>query len=129
MKFEIVGKDFLINGEPTKIVSGAVHYFRNLPDTWDDIFAKLVALGCNCVETYCVWNMILPESWMCVPSWKKPRLTAFMPLCVPARIFALSGNLVVCPGGCRTFQIWRFAAGIKPICSAFLPTWKDFLTR
>ena len=57
MKFEIVGKDFIINGEPTKIVSGAVHYFRNLPDTWDDIFAKLVALGCNCVETYCVWNM------------------------------------------------------------------------
>ena len=57
MKFEIVGKDFLIDGKPTKIVSGAVHYFRNLPDTWDDIFAKLVALGCNCVETYCVWNM------------------------------------------------------------------------
>lgn len=49
MKHEIVGKDFLINGEPTKIVSGAVHYFRNLPDTWDDIFAKLVSLGCNCV--------------------------------------------------------------------------------
>lgn len=57
MRFEIVGKDFVIDGTPTKIVSGAVHYFRNLPDTWDDIFAKLVALGCNCVETYCVWNM------------------------------------------------------------------------
>ena len=57
MQFEIAGKDFIINGKPTKIVSGAVHYFRNLPDTWDDIFAKLVALGCNCVETYCVWNM------------------------------------------------------------------------
>ena len=57
MKFEIVGKDFVIDGAPTKIVSGAVHYFRNLPDTWDDIFAKLVSLGCNCVETYCVWNM------------------------------------------------------------------------
>ena len=57
MKFEIVGKDFVIDGKPTKLVSGAVHYFRNLPDTWDDIFEKLVALGCNCVETYCVWNM------------------------------------------------------------------------
>ena len=57
MEFEIRGKDFVLDGEPTKIVSGAVHYFRNLPDTWDDIFAKLVALGCNCVETYCVWNM------------------------------------------------------------------------
>ena len=57
MKFEVIGKDFVIDGQPTKIVSGAVHYFRNLPDTWDDIFFKLVALGCNCVETYCVWNM------------------------------------------------------------------------
>ena len=57
MKFEVIGKDFVIDGQPTKIVSGAVHYFRNLPDTWDDIFCKLVALGCNCVETYCVWNM------------------------------------------------------------------------
>ena len=47
MKFEIEGSDFLIDGKSTKIVSGAVHYFRNLPDTWDDIFAKLVALGCN----------------------------------------------------------------------------------
>jgi beta-galactosidase len=57
MKFEIVGKDFIIDGKPTKLVSGAVHYFRNLPETWDDIFEKLIALGCNCVETYCVWNM------------------------------------------------------------------------
>ena len=57
MKFEIKGKDFLLDGKPFKIISGAVHYFRNLPDSWDDIFDKLVAIGCNCVETYCVWNM------------------------------------------------------------------------
>ena len=57
MKFEIIGKDFLLDGKPFKIISGAVHYFRNMPDAWDDIFEKLVALGCNCVETYCVWNM------------------------------------------------------------------------
>lgn len=57
MTFEIRGKDFLKDGKPVKIVSGAVHYFRNMPDTWPDIFAKLKALGCNCVETYCAWNM------------------------------------------------------------------------
>lgn len=28
-----------------------------MPDTWVDIFEKLRALGCNCVETYCAWNM------------------------------------------------------------------------
>ena len=57
MTFEICGKDFIKDGKPIKIISGAVHYFRNMPDTWSDIFAKLKALGCNCVETYCAWNM------------------------------------------------------------------------
>ncbi len=57
MKFEIQGKHFIADGEPIQIISGAVHYFRNFPDTWDDIFEKMVALGCNAVETYCAWNM------------------------------------------------------------------------
>jgi len=57
MKFEICGKDFLCNGKKTKIISGAVHYFRNMPDTWADIFKKMKAMGLNCVETYCAWNM------------------------------------------------------------------------
>jgi len=57
MKFEIIGNQFVKDGQPIKIMSGAVHYFRNLPGTWEDIFAKLKALGCNCVETYCAWNM------------------------------------------------------------------------
>lgn len=54
MKFEIKDNEFLLDGKEIKIISGAVHYFRNLPDSWDDNFDKLVALGCNCVETYCV---------------------------------------------------------------------------
>lgn len=57
MKFEVKGNQFYKNGKAIKIISGAVHYFRNMPDTWQDIFKKLRALGCNCVETYCVWNM------------------------------------------------------------------------
>ena len=57
MDFKICGKDFYKDGKKIKIISGAVHYFRNMPDTWDDIFSKLRALGCNCVETYCAWNM------------------------------------------------------------------------
>ncbi|MBQ8685546.1 MAG: beta-galactosidase [Clostridia bacterium] len=57
MKFEICGKDFIKDGKRIKIISGAVHYFRNLPDTWDDIFEKMVACGFNTVETYCAWNM------------------------------------------------------------------------
>ena len=57
MLFEVKGNHFLRDGKPIKIISGAVHYFRNMPDTWTDIFKKMKALGCNCVETYCAWNM------------------------------------------------------------------------
>ncbi len=57
MTFEIVKNEFIKDGKPIKLISGAVHYFRNMPDTWEDIFKKLLAMGCNCVETYCAWNM------------------------------------------------------------------------
>ena len=61
MKFEIQGAVFLRDGKPVKLMSGAVHYFRNMPDTWDDIFKKMRAMGLNCVETYCAWNLHEPE--------------------------------------------------------------------
>lgn len=57
MEFKVVGNQFIKDGKPIKLISGAVHYFRNMPDTWRDIFKKLKAMGCNCVETYCAWNM------------------------------------------------------------------------
>ena len=64
MKFEICENQFIRDGKPIKIISGATHYFRNLPDTWDDIFEKMVACGFNTVETYCVWNMHEKERGM-----------------------------------------------------------------
>lgn len=57
MTFTIEKNQFLKDGKPIKLISGAVHYFRNMPDTWEDIFLKMRAMGCNCVETYCAWNM------------------------------------------------------------------------
>ncbi len=57
MKFEISGKNFICDGKEIKIISGAVHYFRNMPCCWSDIFKKMKAMGLNCVETYCAWNM------------------------------------------------------------------------
>jgi len=57
MTFEVRKDKFYRDGKEIKLMSGAVHYFRNMPDTWSDIFKKLRAVGCNCVETYCAWNM------------------------------------------------------------------------
>ena len=58
--FEI--KDtFYLNGEPFKVISGAFHFFRTVPEYWEDRLLKLKAMGCNTVETYIPWNLIEPE--------------------------------------------------------------------
>jgi beta-galactosidase len=59
-RFEI-GKNFLLDGEEFKIISGAIHYFRIVPEYWRDRLEKLKAMGCNTVETYVPWNMHEPR--------------------------------------------------------------------
>lgn len=59
MKF--VGEKILIDGEETLLISGAIHYFRTLPEQWEDRLEKLVAGGFNCVETYVPWNLHEPQ--------------------------------------------------------------------
>ena len=49
--------DFYLNGEKFKLISGAIHYFRVVPEYWRDRLLKLKAMGCNTVETYIAWNM------------------------------------------------------------------------
>lgn len=58
--FEIK-EDFLLNGQPIKIISGAIHYFRMTPSQWEDSLYNLKALGANTVETYIPWNIHEPE--------------------------------------------------------------------
>jgi beta-galactosidase len=52
---------FYLNNEEFKIQSGAFHYFRALPDYWEDILTKIKAAGLNCVETYICWNLHEPK--------------------------------------------------------------------
>jgi len=53
--------DFYLDGEPVKIISGAIHYFRTVPEYWQDRLEKLKAMGCNTVETYVPWNLHEPR--------------------------------------------------------------------
>lgn len=59
MKFEIKD-DFYLDGKPFKIISGAIHYFRTVPEYWRDRLEKLKNMGCNTVETYIPWNFHEP---------------------------------------------------------------------
>ncbi|MGL4373101.1 MAG: glycoside hydrolase family 35 protein [Turicibacter sp.] len=57
MKTVEIREEFLIDGVPTKIISGAIHYFRMVPKHWEHSLFNLKALGCNTVETYVPWNL------------------------------------------------------------------------
>lgn len=59
--FIIDGADFLLNGEKFNIYSGAMHYFRILPEYWEDRLTKMKAAGLNTVETYVPWNLHEPK--------------------------------------------------------------------
>lgn len=48
---------FLMDGKPFRIISGAMHYFRIVPEYWEDRLQKLKACGFNTVETYTCWNL------------------------------------------------------------------------
>ena len=50
-------KNFLLDGEPFTVISGAIHYFRVVPEYWEDRLKKLRACGFNTVETYVAWNL------------------------------------------------------------------------
>ncbi|SDW29443.1 beta-galactosidase [Amycolatopsis xylanica] len=60
-EFVIGEHDFLLDGRPFQILSGALHYFRVHPDLWADRIDKARRMGLNTIETYVAWNAHAPE--------------------------------------------------------------------
>lgn len=60
MTFKIEDK-FYLDDKPFQIISGAIHYFRVVPEYWRDRLEKLKNMGCNTVETYIPWNFHEPK--------------------------------------------------------------------
>ena len=54
---EIKNKKFYMDSKSFDIYSGAMHYFRTVPEYWEDRLTKLKAAGFNTVETYVCWNL------------------------------------------------------------------------
>ncbi|MGG1637425.1 beta-galactosidase [Paenibacillus sp. NRS-1760] len=59
--FNYSGSSFYYNDQPIRLLSGAFHYFRTVPEHWQDRLAKLKACGLNTVETYVPWNLHEPK--------------------------------------------------------------------
>ena len=59
-RFVVGDEDFLLDGRPVRLLSGALHYFRVHEEQWEHRLATLRAMGLNCVETYVPWNLYEP---------------------------------------------------------------------
>jgi beta-galactosidase len=59
-EFTVGESDFLLDGRPVRLLSGALHYFRVHEGHWRHRLAMLRAMGLNCVETYVPWNLHWP---------------------------------------------------------------------
>ncbi len=57
----VSGNQFTLNGQPFRILSGSMHYFRVLRACWRDRLEKMRLFGLNTVETYVAWNMHEPQ--------------------------------------------------------------------
>jgi beta-galactosidase len=53
---EFNSRSFILDGKPTLLLSGAVHYERVLPADWNRTFALMAEMGLNTVQTYVMWN-------------------------------------------------------------------------
>ncbi|MGW7301807.1 glycoside hydrolase family 35 protein [Streptomyces sp. NPDC054829] len=61
-EFTVGDTDFLLDGRPVRLLSGALHYFRVHEAQWGHRLAMLRAMGLNCVETYVPWNWHEPRA-------------------------------------------------------------------
>ncbi|WP_455362510.1 glycoside hydrolase family 35 protein [Streptomyces sp. SYSU K21746] len=52
---------FSLDGEPFRLLSGGLHYFRVHPGQWADRLRKAKLMGLNTVETYVPWNLHQPR--------------------------------------------------------------------
>ena len=57
----IRGDAFVQNGRPVRLLSGAMHYFRVVPEYWRDRLLKMKEMGLNTLETYVAWNRHEPR--------------------------------------------------------------------
>eukprot|EP00117_Sycon_ciliatum_P035524 scpid37376/ scgid1836/ Beta-galactosidase-1-like protein 2 len=61
LTFSDSGSTFLLRGKPLRILSGEMHYFRVVPQYWQDRLLRLRAAGLNTVSTYVPWNLHEPR--------------------------------------------------------------------
>lgn len=57
-KFEARDQQFFIDGQPTLLLAGEMHFGRVQPEDWDTRLKQAKAMGLNAVSFYLFWNTV-----------------------------------------------------------------------
>jgi len=60
-KFEARDHQFFIDGQPTMLISGEMHFGRVLPEDWETRIKQAKAMGLNTISFYLFWNQVEPK--------------------------------------------------------------------
>jgi beta-galactosidase len=60
-RFETRDHQFFLDGQPTMLVTGEMHFGRVLPEDWDQRIKQAKAMGLNAVSFYLFWNQVEPK--------------------------------------------------------------------
>jgi hypothetical protein len=125
---------FLINGQPTPLISGAVHYFRIPPELWPDRLRKAKQGGLTAIETYVAWNFHESEKGKFDFTAARD-LNQFLTLCEAENLFVIlrPGPYICAESNFGGFPAWLGQEpGVKfrtfnPVYLKFVDRWFDAL--
>ncbi|KAJ1659049.1 hypothetical protein IWQ61_001816 [Dispira simplex] len=115
-----------INGKPTLMMAGCIHYPRSTPDMWPSLMEKSKAAGINVIETYVFWNHheIEPGVWDFQTGNRN--LPLFLKL---AREHGLYVNLRLGPYVCAEWQYGGFPEWLRHLPDIHFRTWNKPFQR
>lgn len=132
-EFAIGENDFLLDGQPFRILSGALHYFRVHPDLWADRIDKARRMGLNTIETYVPWNAHAPSPDVFDLSGGLD-LDRFLRLIAEAGMYAIvrPGPYICAEWDNGGLPAWLFrdpAVGVRRYEPRYLAAVREYLTR
>src|SRR3954468_9598646 len=132
-EFVIGETDFLLDGRPFRILSGALHYFRVHPDLWADRIDKARRMGLNTIETYVPWNAHAPSRGEFDLSGGLD-LDRFLRLVADAGMYAIvrPGPYICAEWDNGGLPAWLFrdpSVGVRRYEPKYLDAVREYLTR
>ncbi|KAI4355504.1 hypothetical protein L6164_004268 [Bauhinia variegata] len=129
-KFEIANDMFWKDGQPFQIIGGDVHYFRVLPEYWEDRLLKAKALGLNTIQTYVPWNLHEPQPGKFVFGGIAD-LESFLKLChkLSLAVMLRAGPYICAEWDFGGFPAWLLATNPSPKLRSSDPTFLQVVER